>query len=231
MSFVKSCHSNKRKLIFFILFLVEIISIAIAFCSCKTQINYFEYVSELRSNILLGETEGLYARVYAIEKEQPYIADGIKRTVNKRTEIYLTAQTSEKEYILSFETNGQTYKGDTVYDNVKSEYYFSCDADVSMLSDLMLYIEYDGHKVALNTTSARNENTLSPEDAFHQLYNENVKLFENLTDKYGFTGEIYIRLIYEDAAYYYFGVIEKNGKITAFLMNAESGKILAKREN
>ena len=53
---------------------------------------------------------------------------------------------------------------------------------------------------------------------------------ESMTDKYGFTGEIYIRLIYEDAPYYYVGIIDRNGTINAFLLNATSGKILAKRQ-
>ena len=50
-----------------------------------------------------------------------------------------------------------------------------------------------------------------------------------MTDKYGFSGEIYLRLIYEDSPYYYVGIIERNGTVHAFLINAQTGKILAKR--
>ena len=56
------------------------------------------------------------------------------------------------------------------------------------------------------------------------------ELFSSLTDEYGFAGEIYIRLIFEERPYYYLGVIDRNGKITAFLLSAETGKILAKRQ-
>jgi hypothetical protein len=51
-----------------------------------------------------------------------------------------------------------------------------------------------------------------------------------MTDKYGFTGEIYLRLLYEDAPYYYVGVINRKGEITAFLVNATTGKVLAQRK-
>ena len=51
-----------------------------------------------------------------------------------------------------------------------------------------------------------------------------------MTDKYGFSGEIYLRLIYEDSPYYYVGVINRNSEVNAFLLNAETGKILAKRK-
>ena len=200
-------------------------------CACEKDVDYFEDVSELRLNILLGETDGLSARIYAVEKEHPYVADGTKRNVSKRTEIYLSAPSGDKEYILSFSIDGQPYSGDAVYDNVKAEYYFSCEADSSNLNTLSILIEYDDTKVELNATSVRTEHTLSPNDALKKLCDENKDLFTGLTDKYGFAGEIYIRLIYEDAAYYYFGIIEKSGKITAFLMNAENGKILAKRES
>ena len=52
-----------------------------------------------------------------------------------------------------------------------------------------------------------------------------------MTDKYGFAGEIYIRLLYEEAPYYYVGIIDRSGGCNAFLMNAETGKILARRQS
>ena len=70
---------------------------------------------------------------------------------------------------------------------------------------------------------------LTPEAALSNLVAEENALFSSLTDKYGFAGEIYIRLIYEDSPYYYVGVIDRNENIRAFLINAKTGKILAKR--
>jgi uncharacterized membrane protein YkoI len=52
-----------------------------------------------------------------------------------------------------------------------------------------------------------------------------------MTDKYGFKGEIYFRLIYEGNPYYYIGIINRNGEITAFLINAKTGKTLARRNS
>ena len=216
----------------FFAFLATCIVCCLAFLSaCEKQVDYFEYVSELRSNILLGEQDGFCIRVYAVEKENPYAADGLKRDINKRTEIYLTAPSGEKEYFIALTVDGTLYRGDAVYDNVKSEYYFSCQADVSKLCVLPICVEFGDTKVELNTQSVKTENVLTPTAALKKLCDEHGETFSSLTDKYGFAGEIYIRLIYEDAAYYYFGIIEKSGKITAFLMNAESGKILAKRES
>ncbi len=222
-------HKRKQK-IFFSFILFAIFVFCSLFASCKKETDYSQYVSELRSNILLCENGELSVRVYAVEKESPYAPDGVKREISKRTELYLQAPSGECEYILSFSVNGKNYHGDAVYDNVKGEYYFSCSADVSTLTTLPILIEFEENKIEMNAKSVRSETMLSPLKALEKLQTENAELFTSLTDKYGFAGEIYIRLIFEDSAYYYFGIIEKSGKITAFLMNAESGKILAKRE-
>ena len=39
-----------------------------------------------------------------------------------------------------------------------------------------------------------------------------------------------MRLIYEDAPYYYLGIIDRDGGILALLVDSKDGKILARRE-
>ena len=64
----------------------------------------------------------------------------------------------------------------------------------------------------------------------NKLKEKDPSAFEGLTKDNAFVGEIYLRLICENAPYYYIGLIEKNGNIQAYLLNSENGKILAKRE-
>ena len=117
------------------------------------------------------------------------------------------------------------------FDNVKADYYFSCTLDVSSLSSIPCHIKYGETELELNAVSVRNENTLPYATVLKNLQTEEAELFSSLTDKYGFAGEIYIRLIYEDSPYYYIGIIDREGNINAFLVNAETGKILAKRQS
>ena len=117
------------------------------------------------------------------------------------------------------------------FDNVKGDYYFSCTLDVSNLSALSCRIRYGETERTLNAVSVRDESTLSPEAALSALQLAENELFQAMTDKYGFVCEIYLRLIYEDSAYYYVGVIDREGKTNAFLLNATTGKILAKRQS
>ena len=201
------------------------------FSSCKQEVEYFDYVSELRSNILLAKTEDFDLRIYVTKKESPYQTDGIPRECFSRLEAHLLAPDGDKTICLEMQIDGQTQGGEMSYDNVKGEYYYACPLDVSALSSISCTLQYGEHKAELVANSVLTEKTISPQAALEQVKKENVELFSSMTDKYGFSGEIYIRLLYEDAPYYYVGIINRNGGCDAFLMNAETGKILARRQS
>lgn len=201
------------------------------FSACSKEIDYYEFVSESRSNILLAQTETLDLRVYAVEKEQPYAADGIKRETSARTEIRLTAPSGDKDCTIAFSVNGKDYGGEMSFDNAKTEYYYFCTLDSSALQTLDCKINYGEETTLLTANTVRTENTLTPNGALKTLCETEKELFSALTDEYGFAGEIHLRLIYEERPYYYLGVIDRNGNTTAYLMNGETGKLLAKRES
>ncbi len=201
------------------------------FVGCKEQVNYFDYVSELRSNIFLAKTEEYSLKIFAVRKETPYVADGIPQSGSSRIEVYFLPPEGDRITNITLRIGKETVGGEMSYDNVKCEYYYSRTMDVSALSFIDCTIEYGEKKIELRANSVVTEHTLSPEIALQKLQETQPELFASLTDEYGFAGEIYLRLLFEDSPYYYIGVIDRDGKVTAFLMNAESGKILAKREN
>ncbi len=199
------------------------------FTSCTKNVEYFDYVSELRGNIFCAKTEGFSLRVFAVTKEAPYAMDGIPMECNRRLEAYLVAPEGDKTCNISFILHGKEYGGEMSYDNVKAEYYYACPLDIEHEQEIVFQIEYGESTLSLTAISVRTEDTLTPEHVLKNLQREESELFTSLTDKYGFAGEIYMRLIYEDAPYYYVGLIERNGNVHAFLINAKTGKVLAKR--
>ncbi len=221
----------KRFLRLLALFTVLLITCSIV-VGCKKQnaVDYYAFVSENRSNILLAEEDGFFLRVYAVEKEYPYLADGVKRETTTRTEIYLTAPSGDKICNISFDIDGKSYGGEMSFDNVKTQYYFSCSVDATTLQSLECNLRFGETEKRLIAKTVKTENTLSPKQILQNLQKTENALFSSLTDEYGFAGEIYIRLIFEETPYYYVGVIDRNGNITAFLLSAETGKILAKRQ-
>ena len=210
------------------LLLLSILMLTI-FVSCKKTFDYLPYVSELRSDILLAKTESFSLRVYAVNKENPYIPDGVPHECNTRAEIYLTAPEGKEACYVYFSLDGQEYGGEMSYDHVKAEYFYACSIDISKVETLPCRIEYGKQTFNLTACTIRQENTLSSAEILKKLQEEESELFESMTDPYGFAGEIYIRLIYEENPYYYVGIIDKEGKINAFLLNAQTGKLLAKR--
>ena len=196
---------------------------------CKSEVDYTPYISELRSNIFIAEAEGLSLRIYAVEKEIPYQADGIPRETTARLEAYLHAPEGNKTCRIAFTFQEETFQGEMSFDNVKAEYFYSCTLDVSNATELPCRIEYGELSIETTARSIRNTNTLNAKEILSILKTEDGELFTAMTDKYGFSGEIYVRLIYEDSPYYYVGIIERNGAVHAFLINAQTGKILAKR--
>ncbi len=199
--------------------------------SCKREIDYFAYVSELRSNILLAKTENFSLRIYAAKKEQPYAADGIPKETASRTEFYLTAPTGAHTCNLSFNYGNLEHTAEMSYDNVKGEYYYYCPLNLTDATVVICRIEYGEEVFTLEAKTVKSPSVLSPKTILSHIQKSETELFNSMTDKYGFTGEIRLRLIYEDAPYYYVGIIDRNGNATAFLLNAETGKILAKRKN
>ncbi len=200
------------------------------FSACKQTVDYFDYVAECRSNLFLAKTEDFSLKIYAVRKESPYAADGIPRKAEPRFEAYLVAPQGNESVTLSFHVEEKEYGGEMSYDNVKGEYFYACALDVSSLSKIDCEIVYGEQTLTLVASSVLTELTLTPKAALEKLCAEHKTLFAEMTDEYGFAGEIYLRLLYEDAPYYYIGVIDRTGKIDAFLMNAETGKILARRE-
>jgi hypothetical protein len=210
----------------FILFLPCLVCLLVG---CKSKIDYTPYISELRSNILLATSEEFSLKIYAVKKEIPYRADGIPREKTTRLEAYLHAPAGNESCDLSFTIDGREFQGEMSFDNVKAEYFFACTLDISDAKQIPCTIQYGNQTIELTAYSIRTENTLTAINILSILEIEEQALFSSMTDKYGFSGEIYIRLIYEDSPYYYVGIIERSGVSHAFLINAQSGKILAKR--
>jgi hypothetical protein len=226
---------NRRNISRFFLFLLLIALVALlplsAFSACKKSVEYFSYVSELRSNIFLAEADGFSLRIHSLSKEIPYAADGIPKKTATITEVKLVAPDGGKTCRLTFQVNNQEYGGEMSFDNVKTEYYLSCTLNTDSCNSIPCTITYGEKTLRLEASSVRTDTTLSPKAALACLLDAEKELFSALTDKYGFAGEIHIRMIFENSPYYYIGIIDRKGTIHAYLLNAETGKILAKRQN
>ena len=199
---------------FFRSILAAIFLVACCFCctACKkSKLDLFDSVSELRDNVLIAQNGDVYLQIYSVVRETPYLADGVRRELSRFSEFHITAPATYNRVDISFETDGKRYGGDTSYDNVKSEYFYSCGVDLANERALSVTLVCGGNEMTLTANSVLTETTVTPKRALNALYRAEKDRFDSLTDKYGFAGEIRIRLIYEEIPYFYMGIIDKNG--------------------
>ena len=215
--------------LFFALLTLPLFCAIFTLSGCKQAVDYLSYVSEFRNNIFLAETEEISLRIYSVCKETPYIADGIANESSARTEVFLSATDGTQAYTLEMQVNGSSYGGELAYDNVKGEYFLSFSLDISPYKELPCTIIHGENQIQLTAVSVLRDEILAPKSILENVRAYAPELFKEMTDKYGFKGEIYLRLLYEDSPYYYVGVIDRNKDIYAFLVNATNGKVLARR--
>ncbi len=222
-------YAVKKHVRFFALVFLFFTFLLFPFSACSKTVDYFSYVSELRDNVFLAQSEEYSLKIYSVVKEHPYIADGIKNEVSNRAEFYLYAPNGKKDYCISFSVNGENFQGDMSFDHVKGEYYYFCSLDIASEQEITCDFTAENENFSLCAKTVKTPSTLDAKSILNCVLANQSDLFSSLTDSYGFAGEIYLRLLYEDFPYYYVGVIDRNANATAFLLNGETGKILASR--
>lgn len=220
----------KRFLVFFGLIGCLFLSL-LSLTACKSKIDYFAYLSENRSNILVAEGEDYRLKIYAVDKEYPYCTDGFIGEVTSRAEIYLSVKNGGDTCRIAFKHDGHDVEGEMSYDSVTGEYFFSCAANIKEATQLTVDLQHGENKWQTNALTVKDQNTLSSKQVLTSLLEKSKSTFDALTKEKTFEGEIYLRLIYESAPYYYVGITGRDKKTTAFLIDAVSGNILATKQN
>lgn len=214
----------KRLLTALALCAVCALTCAVAGCTKKTDYNL--YVSERRASVYLYEDDDVSLKIYCSQKEQPYAADGYKGNVCDLTEIFVKLnKTAEK-----VEINAEGLGGEMNYSAVDKNYYLSFSSPDFASDSVQVTLTVDNTEKTYTAQSVKNERVLSCNDALKCVVEHEPELFDSLTANGLFDGEIFIRLLYDEGCYYYVGICNKQGNITAFLVDGERGKIIAKKQ-
>ena len=141
-------------------------------------------------------------------------------------EIYVTLAKNPQELEVQVEQLG----GEMNYQAVTRQYYLSLTAAAFDKSGVEVTLTADGKKETYTALSVKDNNVMSCEKAVECVAEYASELFEGLTANNLFDGEIFVRLLYDEGCYYYVGVCDKDKHITAFLIDGERGKVIAKKE-
>jgi len=200
-----------------------------SFTACRKNVDYLSYLSENRSNVFVASGDNYSLKIYAVDKEYPYCADGFVGEVTSRIEVYFTVKNGGLPCNITIKN--EDINGEMSYDSVDGSYYFSSPADFSTYSSVNLAIVHGSDSFDISAPSVKTAETLSPTQIISKLCDASPDTFTALSADGDFAGEIYLRLIYESAPYYYVGVVGRDKKTTAFLLDAVSGEVLATKQN
>lgn len=214
----------------------------VTLCGCsKNSFDLFSYVSELRDNVFYAESaadgeNSFHLSAYSYLREQPLLSDGATGKTERVAEFYFTAKDGSETYVLHYvlSDTGKEGGGEMSYDDVKRQYYFICSEDLSDITALKATVKKQktGEEISFGANSAKTAETLSPREILSVFENAESEKISSLKNNGVFTGEIRMRLIIsEKKTYYYVGLISENGTTFSYLLDGETGRILARRES
>lgn len=192
--------------------------------------DYFPYVSEIKEDIFLAQTETFSLTLSCVRREYPYIADGIPSPASNVVEISLTGERTSAPYEISV-LGEQSFGGEMSFRTYAGDYFYSQSVESFFKDSVSLRVETNGQSVEVVATSVKNERTLSARDALDHAVKAERETVQAMTGSDGFTGEFYIRLLRRDVNYYYVGIIDREGKTLSLLLDSETGEVLARRKS
>ena len=195
--------------------------------SCKKQDNYFNYLTECRSDIFLGEKNGLKLKATygfilkekSVEKAKHY---QLKFTLFGNIKDFST-------YSLVFNYKGLEYKSNFSLDALSNTLY--CQFDINDFAEKTFSVEVvlTSIREQIELSSIVPKNTLPPTEALNILWKNQPELMNSFIKDGVFNGELILRVIVkENAPYYYIGIKQRE-KLIAFLLDGFTGKELAVR--
>lgn len=208
------------------LFMLTLITSVLTACG-KT--DYTLYISDERSDLFCAETEKYTVTIACIEREHPFLMDGVVSPRSKTVEVVLV----EKEiiggeyevYFLEDMPRG----GEMSFRSVSGDYYYSRGVEEFPSGMVSLRIVGGEETVELAATSVKNENTLTAMQALSFAIAAESDAISKMSED-GFCGEFHVRILRRDKTYYYVGIVDRQGGTISLLLDSETGAILARRE-
>lgn len=215
-----------KKIFYKFAIIISCFTIAINLGACKREINYFDCASEIRQDVYLYADDDLQFKIYVGERETPYLTDGIKGEMNGIVEAYLTISNCDQEVWLEMES----FKGQMNYQAVTKNFYLNFAGDGFESEKVKVKLTLDGKVKEFCAESVLYDGVIDCKTAVDSVAEYAKDKFAQMCASGEFLGEIYVRLLFDEKCYYYVGVCDSLGKISAYLVDGETAKIIAERQ-
>ena len=201
---------------------------------CKENIDLSMYVSQNRKNIYKGESENYSVTVHSEERENPYVSDSFVGVLNNIVTIKIEGKNSKIDgEKVKFFIDKKEYNSSFNYNPINGKYTSEIIVDkLPNTASLNLTIYKDNSSEEnIEVLSKLKGDTLSSEKILQAVSNYDNQTISQLFRTERVVCEIHIRLLNDDDKnYFYVGFIEEGGKTTAYLVDGQTGKVLATKK-
>lgn len=198
----------------------------LTFSACSKQPDYIGYISEKRSEIYLYSDDDVDFKIYCTEREQPYLSDGICGEMCRIIEVYAS-------FAAPHESVGATIGGFTAemnYEAVGKRFTLTYPLAPFSADGVDVKLDFGDGEKSFRALNVSDGDTISCEEAVRYAAEYDKELFESLTTKKSFAGEIYVRLLYDEGCYYYVGVCDRDKNVSAYLIDGVKGKVISHKK-
>ena len=199
--------------------------------SCKNELSLEMYLSQNRSVAYVSVSENYTLTVYGEEREDPFISDGFvgtqKKFITVRLEDY---KQSLDDARVSLSFNGITLEGKFEYSPLNGKFTTEIQTE-SLPTDnqIVAVIKNAGEETTLTLSSFTAENSIDYKSALNSVTKTAGKEINKMLEGNG-SIEVRLRKIAQsNRLYYYVSVIDKSGNTLAYLVDGESGNVLASK--
>ncbi len=201
-------------------------------CSCKTD-KIMNCVTTYLSNSYSGENQNV-SLLASYGFETKTLTD---KTNNKTQKIKVYSLNvilkdvllTEVTYGASVTFNGKDYKGTFSFSPIKNVYVAKIDIENFFVDNFDITVSYSGVNVVVNMSSTISKDILPLEKALERI-NETTNVFDVFMDgNQNYDMKIFAKVLSRKEKTYYYVSVSNSQKMYAFLIDAVSGEMLAKR--
>lgn len=223
------------KRIILVLSVILGLSITLVGCDCSNRknVDYLNYVSELRYEVYEGKSQDYTIKASYGFRETPYVNDGkVDKTIYYLTFEMLNVSNLDATYFLNFTHDGRTYDKQFNLNHHKNSLLCEIELENFSVKSFTVNVGTINQKQAIVMQSVVPEKALDYKGAINSLIKSQPSLLENYKNENGeFCAEIYARILVKDSkAYWYIGIASGEGSLKALLIDGINGEILAVRE-
>lgn len=225
---------KKKRKIFLIILLIAVV-VVVALINNRVDLNALvkENLSEIRSELFVGESENYRSYIASGYREEPYACDGIKNKLVEFCVITLRAKNgSIKSASYCLKVDDKEYVGQFEYDPYGSSLIVDTQKFVSSENVVSLSVTVNGESEQINLINKSKDFALKTDDVVDIIVKNYEKELKELVSLGKLKGEIFLKIATDndftfDKNYYYICICDREGNCMDALIDVNEGSIVA----